>query len=409
MLKNNLIEFGKTGEKPLAKSLNILKSSTQISEFYSTSKLNIFATDMLTRSFYFYNQKFNKFKDTELKTLKDFFEKEMNEEIDFIISRFFVSHLKGVKLGYYSDEESRLFDIASDICRNLSKNGWVAFKDIVAFCSYRDYKISFTSSNFGQYYLQCDSSEDENEDDYDYYHSYYNNRYYADSYYKEVFFDPVLKGMFFYLASLGVLELKYNDPISNSDIKAKGKPYISTWDGLEYIKITDLGLYLFGLTDSYTQEKMVKKESKLKFDEYKPIITVDKSDIVMLAKLDPFVEKYDNNRFILSYSKIFKDCKNSKALELKIASFYKNIEPNPPKVFIKYFDEIMEKANILKRDLKQIVIDIKNDKKLLNLFMTNKKIQEIIIKAEGFRILVLKDNLPKLTKIVKDSGFFVDF
>ncbi|MDQ7066848.1 MAG: hypothetical protein Q9M40_01955 [Sulfurimonas sp.] len=29
MLKNNLVEFGKTGEKPLAKSLNILKASTR--------------------------------------------------------------------------------------------------------------------------------------------------------------------------------------------------------------------------------------------------------------------------------------------------------------------------------------------------------------------------------------------
>jgi hypothetical protein len=227
--------------------------------------------------------------------------------------------------------------------------------------------------------------------------------------YHSLFFEPVLKALFFYFGSLGLLKLKYGDPISYYPFAASGKRYISVWDGLGFIKLTELGKYVFGLRYTYDQKEIVKKTTSLKFDEYKPIITVDKQDTIMLAKLEPFVQPYDENRYILSYAKIFRDCDKYKALELKIDSFYKHIEQNPPKVFDEFFDEIKQKANLLKRELKQVVIKLDEDKKLLNLFMTNGKLQELIIKAEGYRIIVLKENIPKVTKILKDNGFYIDF
>jgi hypothetical protein len=41
--------------------------------------------------------------------------------------------------------------------------------------------------------------------------------------------------------------------------------------------------------------------------------------------------------------------------------------------------------------------------------MSNHKLQELLIKAEGYRIIVFKDDISKITKIVKDNGFFVEF
>jgi hypothetical protein len=41
--------------------------------------------------------------------------------------------------------------------------------------------------------------------------------------------------------------------------------------------------------------------------------------------------------------------------------------------------------------------------------MNNRKLQELIIKAEGYRIIVLKNDIPKVTKIAKDNGFFIEF
>jgi hypothetical protein len=41
--------------------------------------------------------------------------------------------------------------------------------------------------------------------------------------------------------------------------------------------------------------------------------------------------------------------------------------------------------------------------------MKNKKLQELIVKAQGYKILVLQKNIAKVSKILKENGFFVEF
>ena len=393
MLKNNLVEFGKTGEKPLAKSINILKTSSGVNEFYSEKKLDSFASDMLTRSFSYYYWASKKFQSSELESLKDFVTEKFEDKFYFFITRILASHLKKVRYDHHYSKELGLFNILKTIILDLPEESWVTIENILKYSKYRglEFHLEYKSKtdnyilDVGDGYYSCESS------------------------YSLLFFEPVLKGAFFYLASLGLLEIKYDEPKSDSTIRAKGKEYISVWDGLKYIKLTELGKYIFGLSKKYEQKTIKKITTKLKFDEYKPIITIDSQDTITQAKLEPFTDKYDANRYILSYTKIFRDCKSKKVLDIKIDNFYKQIEPNPPQVFKDFFEQIKLDSNMLKRDLTQVVIKLKNNKKLLNLFLKNKKLQEMIIKAEGYRIIVSKNDIPKLTKIVKDNGFFIEF
>ena len=393
MLKNNLVEFGKTGEKPLAKSINILKTSSGVNEFYSEKKLDSFASDMLTRSFSYYYWASKKFQSSELESLKDFVTEKFEDKFYFFITRILASHLKKVRYDHHYSKELGLFNTLKTIILDLPEESWVTIENILKYSKYRglEFHLEYKSKtdnyilDVGDGYYSCESS------------------------YSLLFFEPVLKGAFFYLASLGLLEIKYDEPKSDSTIRAKGKEYISVWDGLRYIKLTELGKYIFGLSKKYEQKTIKKITTQLKFDEYKPIITIDSQDTITQAKLEPFTDKYDANRYILSYTKIFRDCKSKKVLDIKIDNFYKQIEPNPPQVFKDFFEQIKLDSNMLKRDLTQVVIKLKNNKKLLNLFLKNKKLQEMIIKAEGYRIIVSKNDIPKLTKIVKDNGFFIEF
>jgi hypothetical protein len=224
------------------------------------------------------------------------------------------------------------------------------------------------------------------------------------------YFLVVIGVLFLFLGALGILELRYDEPSSQYDnISLKGQDYISFWDGLKYIRFTQLGLYTLGIIDKYEISIDEDNKFELKFDEYKPIITVDKNDTVTIAKLEPFTVAFDSNRYILNHSKVFRDCDSIKALKLKIDSFYENIEKNPPKIFKDFFSTILKNANSLKQNSDEIVIEIKNNKKLLSLFLTNKKLQELIIKASQYRVIVMKKDLSKFTKIVKENGFFINF
>ena len=393
MLKDNLVEFGKTNEKPLLKSLNLLKSSTGIDEFYDDKKLNTLATDMLTRSFSYYYWQIKKFEDNEHETLRNFLKLQFDNQLEFFITRIFSTHLKKVRFDFYYTSQNDFFELIKLIVNNLINKEWVSAKNILNYCKYRDINFHLESSyKTSSYYMKSEDDELQ-----------------GDDYYYEIVFEPMVKACLFYLGALGILELKYDDPISSYKINAKGLPYISSWDGLKYIKLTSLGLYTLGVNKTYEAKKIEKKVSNIKFDEYKPIITVDKTDTITIAKLEPYTDKYEENRYILSYSKVFRDCKSYKHLELKIDGFYKLFDIKLPKIFDSFFDDIKANSNMLKRDLKLITIELKNNKKLLNLFMTNKKLQEITTKASGYKILVSKDNMAKLTKIVKDNGFFIEF
>lgn len=394
MLQNNLVQFGKTNEKPLAKTLNILKSTSGINEFYNDKKLNTIATDMLTRGFYFYYLQVKKFEPKECDTLKNFVRLQFDNQLHFFISRIFASHLKKVRYDFYYSSQNNLFESAKLIVNNLAGKNWVEIKNIINFASYRKLDLNIESPyKTDDYYFEGDDEK----------------MIKSEFYYNEIYYEPMIKGIMFYLGALGVLELLYDEPISPyPKISAKQTNLISPWDGLRYVKLTDLGLYLLGVTKSYEAKKIQKKKSTIKFDEYKPIISIDSSDTITIAKLEPFVEKYED-RYILSYSKIFKDCKTYKALLLKIDAFYKLFDTSPPKVFDRYFEEIKQNANMLKKDLSLITIELQNNKTLLNLFMTNKKLQEFTIKASGYRIIVSKDDISKLKKIVNENGFFIEF
>jgi len=391
MFQNGLIAFGKNSEKPLAKSLNLLKYSLDIQEFYKHKSLDLLATDMLTRSFYFYS-KYNGFKRKDIDTLDDFITKEMGAKNHFFISRLFLAHLKKVRFDNYYTNEDELFEVASLLLANMVNNEWVSIENIVNFLIYRRITIDFEHHyRTSEYTFIADDGRD----------------FQVEDLYEEIYLEPLMKGLFFYLGALGLVELKYDDPKSKYSIRAKGKEYLSVWDGLKFVKLTELGLFMLDIKDDYKVKKIERKVGEVKFDEFKPIIST--KDSLALAKIEAFTEKYDTDRYILSYSKIFKDCKNKKMLDAKIDKFYSLFDIKLPKVFDDYFNEIKANANSLKRDLKLITIELKNNKKLLNLFMNNKKLQEMTIKASGYRVLVKKEDIPKLTKIVKDNGFFVEF
>ena len=404
MLSNNLISFGKSNEKPSVKSIKIVKQSTSINEFYDKKGMDSFVVDILIRSYKYsaYNPK-----KSEAYNLRNLINSQFQDRLSFSIIRIFAMHLKRVQFNHFDYQQRSLFSLVTTILYSMPKSDWVSFENILSYTYYREASFDFDKQKTKKYQFVYDELKDEYENC-DYYGNGKIDVGYAR---KELFHEPILKAVFFYLGALGLMELKYDTPISPHNITAKGEDYISVWDGLKYVKLTELGNYAFKFSNSYTPKEQITITpiSKLRFDEFKPIITVSKDDVIAIAQLEPFVDKLDNNRYILNYSKLFRGCDNFKALKLKIDSFYTKIEKSPPKVFIEFFDKALKNSNLMKKNLKQVVIELEENRELLNLFMNNRKLQELIIKAEGYRIIVLKNDISKVTKIAKDNGFFVEF
>lgn len=398
MLRDNLIVTTKSTEKPQVKSLKLLKSAVGMPEFFSESRQDALAVEMLTRSFhsaYATTDPFKKHKEP-LAILKTFTALQLDDNVHFFISRMFTSHLKKVRFDLYYTSEHELFNILKTIIQAMPKTAWVSMENCFSFCYYRRLYFNLESDwKTGQYWMECEKNGEL-------------LTCKADDYYDEICFRPVLKAAFFYLGALGLVELAHDAP-GGGEMTALGKPYISVWDGLKYFRLTPLGRYVFGFSRDYTPKFSDVKTVTTRFDTFAPIITVDPQDTVMRARLEPYAVALDDGRYVLDYGVLFKECKNVKELKLKIERFYEQIEPEPPQVFVDFFDQARARAGLLRRKRKLAVLELEPVEGLPELFMQEQKLHPMIIKAEGYRIIVAEEDLPKLSKILKTHGFFINF
>ena len=83
--------------------------------------------------------------------------------------------------------------------------------------------------------------------------------------------------------------------------------------------------------------------------------------------------------------------------------------PNLPANFTHFFESIKTDANLIHKEPKFITLKLEKNQKLLNFFMRNERLNRLIVKASGYRILVAKEDLTRVASILKEHGFFVEF
>ncbi len=87
---------------------------------------------------------------------------------------------------------------------------------------------------------------------------------------------PFIKSVLFILGVLGVLELYYDLPSINNRLYLKNG-YLSKYDGIKYIKVTELGKYCLDKIEKYDFSH-IKEEGEILLDEDRLIATVMRID-----------------------------------------------------------------------------------------------------------------------------------
>ena len=77
--------------------------------------------------------------------------------------------------------------------------------------------------------------------------------------YEDYIIEPFVKSYIFLLGIFGVFEIFYEKPFFKKGLYLKNN-YLSKYDGLKYIKLTNLGRYIFGYTDKYELPKIYEKQ-----------------------------------------------------------------------------------------------------------------------------------------------------
>jgi hypothetical protein len=322
----------------------------------------------------------------------DLFKKERGN-YDNSICSFILNQLKGINYFSYefSKEPIRLF---WRIMQDIPEQGWVSWENLkghidaqfLDFCPLSDnylYKLHYEDPTKSRWDTKVD----------------------IDTNNKEQFMEhPFIKGCLFIFAAFGLLEIAYK----KIDTQKFGTTWFSEYDGLEAFKLTALGAYVLGKTQTY-EAPIFENKNKLIFDEENLIIRAEGNVNLLGNLLSNYVEKISNNRFAFRPALFLKDCKNIKQIENKIALFRNSLNIKLPPYWESQLQQMVNNATAVSEEKEYRIFKLKEgDKNLLRVIAQDEILKKLVIKAENYFVIVSKKNGAAFKNRLMALDYFVE-
>ncbi len=382
------IKLSKKGRLNIA-ALNKIQKTLNLKEFYEGSdnkvlkqiRTNVMASLIIKSD----NSTYNKDHALFIKKLFSLYQKKgVYKSIPSLLTTI-------TGLGYlHAWNQKAIEKIIFNLLKNISLGEWTHFQNIENRLKYSPNVIEPVS-----HFIAADKL---------YFHTWKGKKYIDKKLYHKGIIEPVIKGSFFLFAAFGLVEIAYSTPKTDSLVR----DYFSPYDGLKFVKLTELGAYVIGKRKQYTQAPETK-QIPLVLSEDSLMIISDETDLTADILLKNYSQKVGSNRYKTDYSSFLQGTHSEKDVKNKIKLFQKIVNNKLPANWKAFFDSLTNNMNSL--------TDVSNQYSLLKISPSNKKIIHLIAqdtelkkyvrKAEGFHILVKKSDLTKFKTRLKEFGIFL--
>lgn len=211
---------------------------------------------------------------------------------------------------------------------------------------------------------------------------------------------PFLKGLLFLMGGLGMLELAYEYPSVISS---------SVFHSLQYVRLTELGRYVLGLTSTYTPP-LQEEQELFQLDENRLIIRSLVENNPYETLLQDTAIPIGSHRFLMNNDSFLKNCKTEKDVKNKMDFFRQFVcQGDMPEIWSEFFKSLLKQCHPLKVSKCDYLIyqlDSAN-KEFVHLLTTDPVLKSIVIRAEGYKILVEGKNRSKLVERLKTYGYLL--
>ena len=401
-------EFYKEGGISLSNSSKILKGSKVnmkkycvITEYYQDAKdLDFLKTETLGLFFFLAKEKYlNKeyFKVSNIKNIvRDFMSGELIKEDNYHFTSLYLNYLKGVKNIWKSDEKiERGLQTIKKIIDELPDDKAVSVDNIIKSILYRDEFVEIIDVKDAYDYIYINEANYERTKILDY------QKYLM---YVAV---PFIKSVFFILGVLGVFGVYYDYPSTNNSLYLKNG-YLSKYDGIKYIKFTELGRYCFDRTEEY-DFKNAKEDGEVILDEDRLIATVMGDAPVQTMFLQRVAHKIAGNKYKFTKENFVKGVNSFEDIKSRVDEFYSKIQAEPNDFWRGFFDEILDKSSAIKAENHFVVLKLKNDKDLIKTITRDERFKPLMLKGEDYHLLVKTENVSEIISLFKEHGYYVNF
>jgi hypothetical protein len=401
-ISQDKLKYAKNSDKILASSLKKMAETCTIEEFYADGdkdvrnlKTRLIADFLTSRSFW--NLK-------ELNDLPQFIKAGINDYFKF---KEFKSHRCRDTFEYIkrqerrfdtNTQEKRIREHLEKILELIPDNHWVSVCDLAMigehtllnFCPFADgYELR-------DLYIPMDSKTP------------YRDREqvgYADLFSLDSTTLPFLRRMMFLFGALGMLDLAYSEP-TNPIYRECKKPYLSPFDGLKYVRITEFGRYVMGRTKRFTTD-ISAPSGEIIVDANKTLLSIHGEDPVKKMVLDAVGEQITRSSYRVDFNSFLKECATAADVNDKIAFFRTNIAENPPAVWERFFEQLVARINPIKSVPSVSVFKVKPDRELLSLLTGDTVLKKYVMRAENHHMVIQKTHIAKVKERLARFGYFV--
>lgn len=212
-----------------------------------------------------------------------------------------------------------------------------------------------------------------------------------------------IKSVLLALASWGIIEIAY-DPTTT----AYGPSYLT--DALRYVRLTNLGKYVFGKAKFYQlPTTMVNTCKDFELNADRLLIKVLNPNSKGSFALEKIATPITSQLYRTDFSVFLKECNTKDDIKKNINLFKKYIANEPPQIWADFFNAMLERTNALKKVKTSYItrsIDAK-DKELQDIIMHDPNIKQYILRAEGYVVLIEQAHLNDVNNILKTYGYTI--
>ena len=403
------LEFTKNGDRVKAASLKKMSTLCGMNEFYQEGETALkYLKATLLADFFISGAQW---KNEELDDLAIFLKDRINQYLAFTDYKVFqcrelLNYVKRQKPEYDSGKiEKEIRHSFKTLLTLLPKGKWVAVEHVVKAICYRGLPRNPFSTPVEMTYIYIDLSPGTVK------RFSLQTEFYGRGYAVEVSKTntdqtislPLMKALLFLFSSLNMVSLAYSEP-RNEQYLLKDKPYMSIYDGLTYVRLTDFGAFVLDKEKSFSTG-IEKQSAEIILDETRTLLSLLGEDPVKRLALESVGKRATTSSYLVDYHSFLNDCSSSQDVQNKIDYFRTHISKNPPKIWETFFQSVLARMEPLKIVKDMHILKVTPDKELIALLTTDPVLKKHVIKAENYHLIVEKKQYPTVKKRLAQFGF----
>lgn len=211
---------------------------------------------------------------------------------------------------------------------------------------------------------------------------------------------PFIEGFLAQLMAMGLLEGMFASFDQNTH---------SYFGALQYVRLTEMGKAAFGLTRGYTLQLMDKYVGQYDLVDG-PLLVYSRVENNPNDKVLQDIATKTGRYWNVTTQSFLQHCNSTSDILKNISTFKQTICNKPPKAWQQFFKSIQTKAaDTPTRDhTSWVIMNISPQDTQLQQLLCTDPFRNIVVRAEGHRILIKRQDMPQYIQLMRAHGYLID-